>query len=80
MHDRNIHGSIMTNNGGDRMKELIYTPTMRCNLRCEHCGQDHLAFGREGELSCASVAESLLSSDVFNHLEHGHQEARIQES
>lgn len=45
-----------------RIKEIIYTPTVRCNLNCKHCGEEQLV-EKKAEISCEKVYDEL----IFSH-------------
>lgn len=51
------------------IKEIIYMPTLRCNLTCKHCTVKHFYTEKE-EMSCLEVLEKIKASKLL--AEHCH--------
>lgn len=43
-----------------KINEIIYIPTVRCNLNCKHCGEEQHIKGQD-EIDCKYVAESIIN-------------------
>ena len=42
----------------NKITEIIYLPTVRCNMNCKHCGEEQ-NIGIESEISCNKIYEAL---------------------
>lgn len=47
----------------DYIQEIIYLPTVRCNLNCKHCGENQ-SIKLEEEISAVRVADRILESNL----------------
>lgn len=47
------------------INEIIFLPSLRCNLNCMHCGENQ-DVKREEEINCLDVLEQIRSSYLFN--------------
>lgn len=46
------------------IEEVIYLPALRCNLNCEHCGENQNVPAKE-EIDCAIVIEQIVKSELI---------------